>query len=176
MLESLLKNEGIFSSKIEELKKVIDLEKILLRNEELTKFNLKKEEIKCSIFKDLLTKKNNSSLISNTKIQGQNINDLGTLIKNYLDLKMHQIEKENKFQINCIFNQHNKIITQVINSEGNEFTMILSNINELVYGLIPLIEKDQFFTQEIYENIVDIVDKYTKYYVDLTSSQVRYLF
>jgi len=172
MLESLLKNEGVFSNQIEELKKVIDLEKIVLKNEELLKFNLKKEEIKCSMLRDILTKKNNSSLISNTKIAGEKVYDLCTLMKNYLDLKLHQIEKENKFQIHSIFNEHNKMITQVINSEGNEFSLILSNIKEMVYGLIPLIEKDQLFTQEIYENIFDIVDKYTKYYVDLTSSQV----
>ncbi len=124
------------------------------------------------MLRDILTKKNNSSLISNNKIAGEKVYDLCTLMKNYLDLKLHQIEKENKFQIHSIFNEHNKMITQVINSEGNELSLILSNIKEMVYGLIPLIEKDQLFTQEIYENIFDIVDKYTKYYVDLTSSQV----
>lgn len=128
--------------------------------------------MKCSIFKDILSKKNNSIYLSNLKTPSEKINDLSTLFKNYVDLKIHQIEKENKFQINGIFNEHNKMITQVMNSEGYEFTTMLNSLKQIVFALIPLIEKDQFFTQEIYENIVDIIDKYTKYYVDLSSSQV----
>lgn len=172
LLESLLQNEGVFNNLINELKRTIDVEKLLCKNEGLLKYTLKKEEKKCEIIKDILTKKGSSIYLKDLP-NSVKVNDLNTLMKNNNDLRIHQIEKENKHQIIQIFDQHNAMIINKINSESDEFIDFINNVKNILYAIIPLIEKDQLITQEIYDSIVDTIDKYYKYYLDLNSSQVK---
>jgi hypothetical protein len=165
-----MKNEGIFQKKLEELKHVIDTEKLTCRNEGLLMFNLKKEEKKCEILKDILSKKGNSKYLSQP-VSNEKPYELKTLIRNYNDLRVHQIEKENKFKINCIFDSHNEMISEIVNSDAYELNDILNKIKEIILAFIPLIEKDQLITQDIYDCISAFTEKYKENYNSFTVNQ-----
>lgn len=130
-----------------------------------------KEEKKCEIIKDILENKGKSKYLNNSN--NDSVYEIKTLINNYNDVKLYQIEKENKNQINNIFEQHNSLILANINSEAFELNTYIHNLKDIIYALIPLIEKDQLTTQDIYDNIVELVEKYIHYYVEFASSQVK---